>query len=61
MRFFDSQAGRVTLADVAEDIAGDLAFERYLKRLHAQREREKAYIANKKRRKDAYDKKTCNR
>ena len=34
MRFFDSCAGRVTLADVAEDIANDLAFEKYLKKLH---------------------------
>lgn len=57
MRFFDSCAGRVSLADVAEDIAADLAFEKYLKRLHEQREREKAYKADKE--KDAYDKTTC--
>ncbi len=32
MRFFDSCAERVTLADVAEDIASDIAFEKYLKK-----------------------------
>ncbi len=58
MRFFDSCAGRVSLADVAEDIAADLAFEKHLKRLHEQREREKAYKSDKE--KDAYGKKTCN-
>ena len=58
MRFFDSCASRVSLADVAEDIAADLAFEKYLKRLHEQREREKTYKADKE--KDAYGKKTCN-
>ena len=36
MRFFDSCAGRVTLADVAEDIASDIAFEKYLKKLRLQ-------------------------
>ena len=40
MRFFDSCVSRVTLADVAEDIANDLAFEKYLKKLHENRERE---------------------
>ena len=58
MRFFDSCAGRVTLAEVAEDIANDLAFEEYLKKLHENKEREKAHIRDKE--KDAYDKKTCN-
>lgn len=57
MRFFDSCAERVTLADVAEDIASDLVFERYLKKLHENREREKAYKKIKE--KDAHDKKTC--
>ena len=42
MRFFDSCAERVTLADVAEDIASDIAFEKYLKKLHQERERAKA-------------------
>lgn len=55
---FDSCAGRVTLAEVAEDIANDLAFEKYLKKLHENKEREKAH--NKDKEKDAYDKKTCN-
>lgn len=61
MRFFDSCMGRVTLAEVSEDIASDLAFEKYLKRLHQQREREKVHAASKKdKEKNAYDKKTCN-
>ncbi len=58
MRFFDSRAGRVTLADVAEDIASDIAFEKYLKKLHENKEREKAH--NRDKENDAYDKKTCN-
>ena len=58
MRFIDSCVERVTLADVAEDIANDLAFERYLKKLHESKEREKAY--KEKKEKDAYDKKTGN-
>ena len=59
MRFFDSCCERVTLADVAEDIANDLAFEKYLKKLHEERERAKAYTAQKDKEKNAYDKKTC--
>lgn len=59
MRFFDSCCERVTLADVAEDIANDLAFEKYLKKLHEERERAKAYAAQKGKEKNAYDKKTC--
>jgi hypothetical protein len=55
MQFFDSCAGRVTLADVSEDIANDLAFEKYLKRLHEQREREKAFAANKDKEKYDYE------
>lgn len=58
MRFFDSCVERVTLADVAEDIANDLAFERYLKKLHENKERQKAYPAKKE--KDKHDKKTGN-
>lgn len=54
MRFFDSCVERVTLADVAEDIASDLAFEKYLKKLHEQREREKIY-----KEKDDHDKTSC--
>lgn len=60
MRFFDSCCERVTLADVAEDIASDLRFEKYLKKLHDERERAKAYAAKKGKEKKAYDKKTCN-
>lgn len=59
MRFFDSCCERVTLADVAEDIANDLAFEKYLKKLHEERERAKAYAAQKDKEKNAYDTKTC--
>lgn len=59
MRFFDSCAERVTLADVAEDIASDLAFEKHLKRLHEERERAKAYAAKKDKEKND-DEKTCN-
>lgn len=33
MKIFDSCARRVTLVEVAEDIASDLAFERYLENL----------------------------
>lgn len=59
MRFFDSCMGRVTLADVAEDIASDLAFEKYLKHLHEKREREKAHASKlNDKEKDAYGKKT---
>ena len=60
MRFFDSCCERVTLADVAEDIASDLRFERYLKKLHEERKRAKAFAAKKDKEKNAYDKKTCN-
>lgn len=61
MRFFDSCAGRVTLADVAEDIANDIAFEKHLKKLSEERVRAKAFAANKdgNKEKNAYDKKTC--
>ena len=59
MRFFDSCTQRVTLADVAEDIANDLAFEKYLEKLHEERERARAYAAQKDKEKNAYDKKTC--
>lgn len=60
MRFFDSCVSRVTLADVAEDIANDLAFEKYLKKLHENKERAKAFNANKDKEKDNNGKKTCN-
>ena len=57
MRFFDSCASRVTLADVAEDIANDLAFEKYLKKLHEEKERRNAI---KDKEKDNNGKTTCN-
>ena len=57
MRFFDSCAGRVTLADVAEDIANDLAFEKYLKKLHEEKERRNAI---KDKEKDNNGNTTCN-
>ena len=56
MRFFDSCAEHVTLADVSEDIASDLAFEKYLKRLHEERERAKAYAARKYKEKNDHEK-----
>ena len=59
MRFFDSCVQRVTLADVAEDIASDLAFEKHLKKLHEERERAKAFAANKDKEKKANET-TCN-
>ena len=60
MRFFDSCVERVTLADVAEDIANDLAFEKHLKKLHEERERAKKFAAKKDKEKTAYDKTTGN-
>ena len=59
MRFFDSCVERVTLADVAEDIENDLRFEKYLKKLHEERERAKAYAAKKDKEKNDHEK-TCN-
>ena len=59
MRFFDSCAQRVTLADVAEDIANDLAFEKHLKKLHEERERAKSFAAKKDKEANANET-TCN-
>ena len=59
MRIFDSCVQRVTLADVAEDIANDLAFENHLKKLHEERERAKAFAAKKDQEKTT-DETTCN-
>ena len=59
MRIFDSCVERVTLADVTEDIANVLAFEKHLKKLHEERERAKAYAAKKDKEKN-HDQKTCN-
>ena len=61
MRFFDSCVDRVTLADVSDDIASDLAFEKYLRNLHRQREYRKAHAAKMNdKEKTENDKKTCN-
>ena len=60
MRFFDSCCERVTLADIAEDIANDLRFEEYLKKLYEERERAKVHLSKKEKEKTAYDKKTTN-
>ena len=59
MRIFDSCVQRVTLADVAEDIANDLAFEKHLKKLHEERERAKAHAAKKDKEKTNHET-TCN-
>ena len=59
MRFFDSCVERVTLADVAEDIANDLAFEKHLKQLHEERERAKTHAAKKDKEKTNHET-TCN-
>ena len=59
MRFFDSCVERVTLADVAEDIANDLAFEKNLKKLHEERERAKIHAAKKDKEKTNHET-TCN-
>ena len=59
MRFIDSCVQRVTLADVAEDIASDLAFEKHLKKLHEERERAKAHAAKKDKEKTNHET-TCN-
>ena len=59
MRIFDSCVERVTLADVAEDIASDIAFEKYVKKLHEERERAKAFAAKKDKEKNANET-TCN-
>ena len=59
MRFFDSCAQRVTLAEVAEDITNDLAFEKHLKKLHEERERAKAFAAKKDKEKNTNET-TCN-
>ena len=59
MRIFDSCVERVTLADVAEDIANDLAFEKHLKKLHEERERAKTFAVKKAKEKNANET-TCN-
>lgn len=62
MRFFDSCSRRVTLAEVSDDIARDIAFNNFLKQRHEAREREKAEAMKKTSSKEAprNDKKTGN-
>lgn len=42
MRIFDSCTRLVTLAEVADDIASDMRFNKYLQKQHEERERAKA-------------------
>lgn len=42
MRIFDSCTRRVTLAEVADDIASDMRFQKYLQKQHEERERARA-------------------
>lgn len=42
MRIFDSCTRRVTLAEVADDIASDMRFNKYLQKQHEERERARA-------------------
>lgn len=62
MRFFDSCTRRVSLAEVSEDIARDIAFNNYLKKRHEERERERAEAMRKANEKEniANDEKTGN-
>ena len=62
MRFFDSCFRRVTLAEVSDDIARDIAFNNFLKQKHEAREREKAEALKKTTNKEntTHDKKTGN-
>lgn len=63
MKFFDSCTRRVSLAEVSDDIARDIAFNEFLRKRHEAREREKAEAMKKAREKETIDngKKTGNR
>lgn len=63
MKFFDSCTRRVSLAEVSDDIARDIAFNEFLRKRHEAREREKAEAMKKAREKEIVDngKKTGNR
>ena len=63
MKFFDSCTRRVSLAEVSDDIARDIAFNEFLRKRHEAREREKAAAMKKAREKEIVDngKKTGNR
>ena len=63
MKFFDSCARRVSLAEVSNDVARDIAFNEFLRKRHEAREREKAEAMKKAREKETMNngKKTGNR
>lgn len=63
MKFFDSCTRRVSLAEVSNDIARDIAFNEFLRKRHEAREREKAEAMKKAREKETMNngKKTGNR
>ena len=63
MKFFDSCTRRVSLAEVSNDVARDIAFNEFLRKRHEAREREKAEAMKKAREKEAMNngKKTGNR
>lgn len=63
MKFFDSCTRRVSLAEVSNDIARDIAFNEFLRKRHEAREREKAEAMKKVREKETMNngKKTGNR
>lgn len=63
MKFFDSCTRRVSLAEVSNDIARDIAFNEFLRKRHEAREREKAEALKKAREKETMNngKKTGNR
>jgi len=52
MRFFDSCTRRVSLQEVSDDIARDIAFNNFLKKHHEAREREKAEAMRKAKEKE---------
>lgn len=63
MKFFDSCTRRVSLAEVSNDVARDIAFNEFLRKRHEAREREKAEAMKKAREKETMNngKKTGNR
>ena len=52
MKFFDSCTRRVSLAEVSNDVARDIAFNEFLRKRHEAREREKAEAMKKAREKE---------
>ena len=63
MKFFDSCTRRVSLAEVSNDVARDIAFNEFLRKRHEAREREKVEAMKKAREKETMNngKKTGNR